>query len=241
MPPARVDIHHVEHRGGEERRVERIEVATRPFKEIHEGSPVVGRCLAHRLGANRQQACVVTGHLKHDMATVEDGIVGAADRHEIFAGHWGQRGAALSASDAAQIKSQIMELMKRRLQRAGDHLERAGARPRGGMKFHKPDSDTWQLVPADDVSDVDSRTQKLAAQAKEFLQRVVTEHPGTPWALLAAEELETPIGYRWEERHTGVNKPAMNAGNNNNNLSAPQDDKKKKLAPPKPKRNLKNV
>jgi len=112
---------------------------------------------------------------------------------------------------------------------------------KAGMKFHKPDSDTWQLVPADDVSDVDSRTQKLAAQAKEFLQRVVTEHPGTPWALLAAEELETPIGYRWEERHTGVNKPAMNAGNNNNNLSAPQDDKKKKLAPPKPKRNLKNV
>ena len=112
---------------------------------------------------------------------------------------------------------------------------------KAGMKFHKPDSDTWQLVPADDVSDVASRTQKLAAQAKEFLQRVVTEHPGTPWALLAAEELETPIGYRWEERHTGVNKPAMNAGNNNNNLSAPQDDKKKKLAPPKPKRNLKNV
>ena len=102
-------------------------------------------------------------------------------------------------------------------------------------------SDTWQLVPADDVSGVDSRTQKLATQAKEFLQRVVAEHPGTPWALLAAEELQTPIGYRWEERHTGVNTPKMSAGNNNNVPRAPQDDKKRNLAPPKPKRNLKNV
>ena len=112
---------------------------------------------------------------------------------------------------------------------------------KAGMKFQKPDSDTWQLVPADDVSGVDSRTQKLATQAKEFLQRVVAEHPGTPWALLAAEELQTPIGYRWEERHTGVNAPKMSAGNNNNVPRAPQDDKKRNLAPPKPKRNLKNV
>ncbi|MDA1039581.1 MAG: VWA domain-containing protein [Planctomycetota bacterium] len=112
---------------------------------------------------------------------------------------------------------------------------------KAGMKFQKPESDTWELVPADDVSGVDSRTQKMAAQAKELLERVVAEHAGTPWALLASEELKTPIGYQWEERHTGVNKPAMNAGNNNNNPPAPQDDQKKKLAPPKPKRNLKNV
>jgi hypothetical protein len=113
---------------------------------------------------------------------------------------------------------------------------------KAGMKFQNPNSDTWQLVPADDVSGVDSRTQKLAGQAREFLEKVVAEHPGTPWALLAAEELETPLGYRWEERHTGVNKPAMNAGNNNDNVPrAPQDDTKKKLAPPKPKRNLKDV
>jgi hypothetical protein len=114
---------------------------------------------------------------------------------------------------------------------------------KAGMKFQKPTSDTWQLVPADDMSGVDSKTQKLATQTKEFLRRVVAEHPGTPWAKLAGDELEAPLGYRWEERHTGVNKPAMNAGNNNNNNvpRAPQDDTKKKLAPPKPKRNLKNV
>lgn len=112
---------------------------------------------------------------------------------------------------------------------------------KAGMKFQNPNNDTWQLVPADDVSGVDSRTQKLAGQAKELLQKVVAEHPGTPWALLAAEELETPIGYRWEERHTGVNKPATNPGNNNNVPRAPRDDTMRKLAPPKPKRNLKNV
>jgi hypothetical protein len=114
---------------------------------------------------------------------------------------------------------------------------------KSGMKFSKPDSDTWELVPADDVSGIDSRAQKLAAQARELLERVVAEHPGTPWALLAADELQTPIGFRWEERHTGVNDEKMGAGNNNPNPNpaAPQDDKKKKLAPPKPRRDLKNV
>ncbi len=86
---------------------------------------------------------------------------------------------------------------------------------KAGMKFQNEKSDTWELVPANDVSGVDSRTQKMAAQAKEFLERVVADHPGTPWALIAEEELENPIGYRWEERHTGVNNPSMKAGNNN--------------------------
>lgn len=113
---------------------------------------------------------------------------------------------------------------------------------KAGMKFTKPDSDTWQLVSADDVSGIDSPTQKLAKQAREFLERVVAEHPGTPWAMIAADELETPIAYRWEERHTGVAKEKMNGGNNANpNQPNPQDDKKRMLAPPKPKRNLKNV
>lgn len=114
---------------------------------------------------------------------------------------------------------------------------------KSGMKFSKAGSDTWQLMPADDVSGIDSRTQKLASQAKEFLERVVAEHPGTPWALLAADELQTPIGFRWEERHTGVNDQKARPGNNNPNpnRAPPQDDKKRTLAPPKPRRDLKNV
>ncbi|MFM7034968.1 MAG: vWA domain-containing protein [Planctomycetia bacterium] len=113
---------------------------------------------------------------------------------------------------------------------------------KSGKKFTNPDSDTWRLVPSNDLAALDSPTQKLAKQAREFLERVIAEHPGTPWALLAADELETPLAYAWEERHTGVNeKDRPGDGNANPNRSRPKDDQKRKLAPPKPRRDLKNV
>ena len=110
-----------------------------------------------------------------------------------------------------------------------------------GMKFKDEKNDTWQLQPSDEVN-VGSQTEKLAKQAHELLDRVVKEHPGTPWAQVAATELRTPLGYQWTERFTGVNQPQMaDAGNNNNVPVAPSDDQKRKLGPPKPKRNLKNL
>ncbi len=113
-----------------------------------------------------------------------------------------------------------------------------------GMNFKKPESDTWQLVSSDAVT-VGSATEKLAKQARELLAGVVENHPGTPWAHLAAEELKLPLGYEWTEIRTGVNdvKPmAGNVNNNNNNPPRPrQDDKKKSLGPPKPRRDLKRL
>ncbi|MCE9631339.1 MAG: VWA domain-containing protein [Planctomycetia bacterium] len=112
------------------------------------------------------------------------------------------------------------------------------AQAKTGMKFKNPKNDTWRLVPDDDISAVGSQTEKLAAQSLTFLKRVVGDHPGTPWAQMAAEELRQPLGYRWEEHHTGVNTPKMDGGGGNAN---PADDKKRMLAPPKPKRPLKNL
>lgn len=113
---------------------------------------------------------------------------------------------------------------------------------KAGKKFTDPKNNTWELVPADDLTGVDSNTQKQAKQAKELLQRVVAEHPGTPWALLAAEDLKQPMGYRWGERFTPLPPERTgNGGNNNNNRPVPADDQKKMLERPKPKRNLKNL
>ena len=109
-----------------------------------------------------------------------------------------------------------------------------------GMKFKDDKSDTWQLEPSDEVN-VGSQTEKLAKQATELLERVVRDHAGTPWAQIAATELRTPLGYRWTERFTGVNKPQMADGGNNNVPAPASDDQKRKLAPPKPKRDLKNL
>ena len=112
------------------------------------------------------------------------------------------------------------------------------AQAKTGMKFKDPKNDTWRLVPSDDISAVGSQTEKFAVQALTFLKRVVEAHPGTPWAQMAATELKHPLGYRWEEAYTGVNARKNDGGGGGGN---PSDDKRRMLAPPKPKRPLKNL
>jgi hypothetical protein len=68
-----------------------------------------------------------------------------------------------------------------------------------------------------------------------YLSRVVKEHEGTPWAMLAAKELENPIGFKWEESYTGVQakKDAIGDGGD---AAAQANDKPKMLVKPKEKR-----
>jgi hypothetical protein len=101
------------------------------------------------------------------------------------------------------------------------------------MKFKDPKSDTWDLVPSDKVTS-SSTLEKEAQKAREYLSRVVEEHPGTPWALLAQRELSTPLGWEWKERHTGVNKPKMTPGAGN--APPPADDRARMIPKPPPRR-----
>jgi len=115
------------------------------------------------------------------------------------------------------------------------------AQAKSGMKFKDPKNDTWVLEESTDVSEVGSQTEKVSEQAVMLLERVVRDHPGTPWAFLAAEELRRPLGYVWVERYTGVNVPKANEGGDGGMPGAPADDEKRMLAAPKPKRPLKNL
>ena len=69
----------------------------------------------------------------------------------------------------------------------------------------------------------------------------VKEHPGTPWAFLAGQELKTPLGYAWTETYTGVNRPQMGNGGGGGGGNPADDQARARLAPPKPKRPLKNL
>ena len=48
--------------------------------------------------------------------------------------------------------------------------------------------------------DVGSGIEKLGTKARMYLERVVREHPETPWAKIAARELETNVGWKWVEK-----------------------------------------
>ena len=115
------------------------------------------------------------------------------------------------------------------------------AQAKSGMKFKDPKNDTWVLEESADVSQVGSQTEKVSGRAVMLLERVIRDHPGTPWAYLATEELRRPLGYTWIERYTGVNVPKANEGGGGGMPGVPADDQKRMLDAPKPKRPLKNL
>ncbi|MEX2172866.1 MAG: vWA domain-containing protein [Pirellulaceae bacterium] len=67
-----------------------------------------------------------------------------------------------------------------------------------GKTFANAASTTWVLEPAD-LFETESTIRKLAERSKTYLERVVNEHPGTPWAKIAAAELDSPLGWTWKE------------------------------------------
>jgi hypothetical protein len=68
-------------------------------------------------------------------------------------------------------------------------------------KFKEPRANTWRLVP--DTSVQYSKNAAAAAHdAERLLNRVIEEHPDTPWALLARRELKDPLGFKWVEAYT---------------------------------------
>jgi hypothetical protein len=83
-----------------------------------------------------------------------------------------------------------------------------------GMKFENEKNDTWLLAPSDQVT-TGSVLSKEADQARMYLERVVTEHPDTPWAYLAGIELESPFGWEWREEFTNVRARMENQGDGN--------------------------
>ncbi|QDT06852.1 hypothetical protein K227x_52730 [Rubripirellula lacrimiformis] len=111
------------------------------------------------------------------------------------------------------------------------------ARGKLGMSFQDAKNNTWVLNPSDDIS-VGSKWKSEAELAKELLTTVVNDHQGTPWALLAKEELEVPIGWTWEEEFTDLTPPAQRGGGNNNNNPAPPKDDQARMLKKAPKRPL---
>jgi hypothetical protein len=107
------------------------------------------------------------------------------------------------------------------------------AQAKQGLKFNNPQNDTWELRHADLVT-TGSALEKDAKDARMYLERVVAEHEGTPWAQDAKRELREPLGWRWRERFTDVAGRIARAENANNR---PRPERPDRPEPPrKPRR-----
>jgi hypothetical protein len=68
-----------------------------------------------------------------------------------------------------------------------------------GKTFANPSSTQWTLEPSPQFDEVESSIRKLAEKGELYLKRVRDNHAGTPWAEIAAEELRSPLGWKWKE------------------------------------------
>jgi hypothetical protein len=146
---------------------------------------------------------------------------GEADRRHLTRPRW-QAGFDLAMGRALAVK----------VRAEGYNIMLAKAKQ--GMRFQNPKSDTWSLRPATDVS-TGSVLEKEAAEARAYLERVVADHPETPWAMLAAKELATPIGWVWTEefRNEAARREAQAAaGNRPRNPGPPTPPGKPTRKPP---------
>jgi hypothetical protein len=109
------------------------------------------------------------------------------------------------------------------------------AQAKTGLKFKNEKNNTWQLEPADSIT-VGSQLEKLAQKSKMYLERVVKEHPDTPWALLASRELKQPLGWRWEEDYTNLAPPPRVAMGDATPAPPPANDAARSIQRPPPRR-----
>ena len=98
------------------------------------------------------------------------------------------------------------------------------------LKFQDPKSNAWRLEPDPEIHFSPS-AQHAGEEAHALLERVATEHRGTPWALLAQRELRDPFGFRWVETYVPPPPPRRDGGNNNR----PRKERPNAPPPPPPK------
>ena len=98
------------------------------------------------------------------------------------------------------------------------------------QKFTKPNSNAWKLVPDTEIHASD-KAAEAGKQAVKLLEKVVEEHPNTPWALLAQREKKDPLGFKWVETYV----PPIVRRDNNGDAAAKkkaQMNMAKPMAPP---------
>jgi len=80
-----------------------------------------------------------------------------------------------------------------------------------GKAFKDPKSNHFELVPSTTILD-DPVLVENAKRARFYLNRVIEEHPDTPWALLARRELDEVLGWDWKEWYKDLTPRRVGVG-----------------------------
>ena len=110
------------------------------------------------------------------------------------------------------------------------------AEAKRGLKKKDPKSNVWILESCEQLNDANSSIKKYYDGALKYLTFVSQNYPNTPWALIANEELKTPMGYKWVESYE--EPPKSNMGNGNPNR---KDDMPGPKLVPKPIRKIEKI
>lgn len=104
-----------------------------------------------------------------------------------------------------------------------------------GLKPSDPKNNTWVLSPTNEIT-IGSQYTKLGERSKVYLNRVVKDHPGTPWAMLAERELKVPLSWKWQDKFTDLTPKAKAKAGPAGTPAPPRNDKKMMLPKAAPKR-----
>jgi len=76
--------------------------------------------------------------------------------------------------------------------------------------FTKKGNNQWRLRPSAKI-DAGPAVKKMMTRARTYLNRVIDEHAGTPWAMLAERELGSPMGWAWTEGSVNITRAGRGA------------------------------
>ncbi|MBC7852388.1 MAG: VWA domain-containing protein [Pirellulaceae bacterium] len=109
-------------------------------------------------------------------------VPGEGDRDKLTSPRWqAQFDYAFGRTLAAKVRNDSYNQMIASL--------KAGKGPKDAAEYNLEQADSYESS---------SVLKKMADKAKLYLERVVKDHPGTPWAKMAAEDLKAPIGWKWQ-------------------------------------------
>lgn len=109
-------------------------------------------------------------------------------------------------------------------------FNRMAAEMKGSPKpLTKKTSNEWRLV-ASKNSQATPDVKKMEKSALTYLNRVIDEHPGTPWAVQAQREKDTPLGWEWQEGTGEYDIPNPNETAEQKRIRLAKDEEKKKAA-----------